>query len=199
MSKSQSKPKRRQSYHVFKRRTEENPDQPYERKCLVKQGTQRTTIGLTEEMIMQAYRQLGQADEQNCAGTVCVCKHRKKFNHPIGLLVDWHRNRVFIEEGTNKKGQGICRVYAHYDNIEELFDTKAGLQRLLARVRKEGTIEITLYPIKKGYHPRTGEPTHVSGPSGTKIGPREPRLIGGNLRLHNYLKGLNAPRYENAR
>lgn len=185
------KPKRQ--YHTFKRILPdmEPGDPPFEVKALILTPRAPVTITLTEADIMEAIRRDGQADSQNCGGAVCVTskENKKKFLHEVSPLVDWWRRRVYISAGTRKNGQAICYAYGHYDNIEELFDTEAGLKKLLRRVRKNGSIEINLYPVKKGYNPITGKPVRSGGPATVPGGAeRKPRLIGNELRLMNYLR-----------
>ncbi len=181
---------KRQMWHTFKRRLPDvDGEKQYARvKCLVKGGTAITTIYLTLAHIERALKEDGQADSQNCGGAFCVRGHKDRFNHPVGYFVDWWRKRVFIEEG-NERGAPRCRVYAHYDNVEELFDTDAGLIQLKRKVEKAGVkgYEITLYPVAPGKHPRTGKFTQSSGRPGTSGDHR--RVIGGELRFINALRG----------
>lgn len=176
---------RRRIYHIFKRKM---PDgEIFTKKCLEKPGTAITTIFLNLAMIDRAIKADGQGDAQNCAGAFCTREHRKSFGHSVGYLVDWWRSRVYIDEGNEKRD--VCRVYAHYDNTEELFDTDESLKRLRRKVEKAGPkgLEITLYPINTGKHPRTGKPTRPSGMRTASGEYRRP--IGAELRLINYVRG----------
>ncbi len=181
---------RKKIYHIYKRYAydAEVGDPPIVTKALVLNGTALVTIRLTEAIVREAISRNGQGDGQNCAGAVCVTKHKKLFGHDVLPLVDWWRNRVYLLEGQRANGQSVCRVYAHYDNIEELFDTEEGLKKLLRRIRKEGYIDITLYPLKKGKNSRTGEPIRPGTPNGESGEKRRPRKIGTELRVENVMR-----------
>jgi hypothetical protein len=183
------------TYHLFKRvmRDSEAGDPPWLMKARVLPASSKVTIRLTEQIIREAIQRNGQADSQNCAGAVCVIKQRRNFDHPVSGLVDWWRRRVFIAEPTNERnGKTNCRIYAHFDDVEELFDTPHGLKKLLNRVIDKGYIDITLYPIKKGKHPKTGKPTRPTGGVGSSGKKRQPRRVGDELRLFNYTRTRQA-------
>lgn len=182
-----AKKKVRAVYHTFKRRYQ-NPDgelEIFEVECRCKPGTTLAIIEVAAEGVRRALDLNGQADSQNCAGAVCLTRQKKAFNHPVMPLIDWWRRRVYIQDSPK-----TCRVYGHFDNIEELFDTDAGLRKLLKRIEKSGPIKVTLYPAKKGQDPRTGKPTKPGGPATIPGGEeRKPRLVGNELRLLNHLSG----------
>lgn len=188
--------KARKYYHTFKRMNDEG-DKFEIRALIVRPKTskekQTVEIALTEAMVEEAIRRNGQADGQNCGGAVCTRKHRHLFAHSVSGIVDWWRSRVFIlEDKPRKDGTSVCWEYAHYDKVEELFDTEAGLRKLLTRIRKRGPIQITLYPVKKrGFNPVTDQPI-MPGPPGPG-GSHKPRLYGSELRYYNFLRDKGAP------
>lgn len=189
--------KTRRHFHTFKRMNDDG--EKFEIKALIirpktPKEHQTVEIWLTAAMIEKAIRLNGQADGQNCGGAVCTKEHRHVFPHSVSGIVDWWRSRVFIlEEKPRKDGVHVCREYAHYDNVEELFDTEAGLRRLLKRVRKSGRIKLTLYPVvKRGFHPVTGAKFRSSTTHGTSGG-HKPRLVGSELRYYNYMRDKGAP------
>lgn len=177
----------RTQYHTFKRLMPYDDDAPpFTIKARIKHPKKPVTIRLDEPMILEAMRRDGQADGQNCAGAVCANKHKSLFSHPVSGLVDWWRSRVFIAEPLNRKtGKTNCWVYAHYDDVEELFDTEIGLTKLLKRVRSKDYIDITLYPVRTGIHPVTGKKQRPSGLGSTS---GQPRRVGNELRIFNYKK-----------
>jgi hypothetical protein len=177
--------KRRKRYHTFRR---ELPNgKLFEKTCLEKPGIGRVTIHLTVPMLDRAMKMDGQADSQNCGGSFCVSEQAECFKHPVGYLVDWWRSRVLIDEGHGRKP--VCRVYAHYDQTEELFDTD--FYRLRKKVERCGPVglALNLYPVRPGMNTKTGKPSH-SGPSGPS-GKRRPP-IGAELRLLSYLRARKA-------
>jgi hypothetical protein len=173
-------------YHTFKRRMPDRPEMIHTTKAIILGTTQAVTIRLTIEDVDRALALNGQADSQNCAGAVCVLNHADQFNHIVSSLVDWWRHRVYILGKQRRNGQNVCHVYAHYDNIEELFDTIAGLKKLKRRIAREGFIDITLHPVKHGISPKTGRTTHRPS-GGGKGGAHRGAMIGGDLRWMNYI------------
>jgi hypothetical protein len=194
---AKTKSKVRRSYHTFKRYLadhEAGDPPPIKVRALCLSGVSILTLVLTEPHIQEALRLLGQADGQNCAGGVCVKKHKKLFGHPVTGLVDWWKKFVYVHAGQNEKGREICYVYAHYDNIEALFDgTEADIRRLLRQAREKKGIKITLYPKKRGYHPRTGESLRVSKTSGNSGKNRKIQIVGNDLRFLNYMSAHAIP------
>ncbi len=195
MANRKAKAKTKKTYHIFRRRRKDTlpgEDTVSEHKCLVKRppSWDPVILPVTEQDIIEALERDGQADGQNCGGAVCVRKHANLFSHRVsGALVDWWRHRVYIYEGKPKRGAiPVCYEYAHYDKLEELFDTDAGLRKLLARIRRssERVIYVTLYPIRRGYNPRTGVRISSGNPEG---GAGSHRSIGADLRFENYVSG----------
>jgi hypothetical protein len=181
--------KAKKQYHIFKRRMRDS-DQLWETKAEILPAPSIVVIKLTVEHVREALRRNGQADTQNCAAAVCFQDHKGRFRHAVTGIVDWWRRRVYILEPMNKKtGKHKCRVYAHYDDVEELFDTDAGLKKLLQRLEAKGHMDITLYPIVKGKHPKNGTKLPPSGPSGPRGKVRQPRRMGDELRWLNYTQG----------
>ncbi len=192
---SKRKTKSKKTYHTFERRIR-NPipgtDPTRELKCVVKRppSWDPVILPVTEQEVLEALKLDGQADTQNCAGSICTQKHGKLFSHRVTSLVDWWRRRVYIYEGKPKRGaESVCYEYAHYDKVEELFDTDSGLKKLLNRIRKspERMITVTLYPIRRGYNPRTGDRVR-SGTPGGEPSPRR-RSKGAELRFENHVSG----------
>jgi hypothetical protein len=189
-----TKKKKRNVYHTFRRRL--SSGEIFRKRCLEKPGTALVTIFLTLADIDKALSMDGQADGQNCAGAVCTRspRHRDLFNHKVGYFIDWWRTRVYIDEDHLKRN--ICRVYAHYDQTEGLFDTKEGLIKLRKLVEKAGPhgLKITLYPVKPGHHARTGKPSSRSGPrvTGPGTGGGRRQIAGGELRYENYMRARMA-------
>jgi hypothetical protein len=185
--------KAKKQYHIFKRRQRDHDDEVLEIEALVRPGLSEVVIRLTVEHVREALRRNGQADTQNCAAGVCLPYYKDRFKHPVTGLVDWWRRRVYILE-PRKAGNKTrtCRVYAHYDDVEELFDTDAGLKKLLKRLEIKGYMDITLYPIKKGRHPVTQKKLSPSGPSGPSGKVRQPRRIGSDLRWYNHMMSKKA-------
>jgi len=161
-------------------------------KAMILNTTAMVTIRLTLADVERALKLDGQADSQNCAGAVCVIKHRDKFDHPVTSLVDWWRDRVYILGKQRSNGQNVCYCYAHHDNVEELFDTDKGLEKLKKKLEKTGFIDITLHPVKRGVSPKTGKPVHKRGPGPKRGGERRGAKIGGDLRYFNYITARKA-------
>lgn len=186
--------KSRTTYHSFKRRMDGDQDTPpFIIRARVRHPRRPVVIRLQESTIVEALKRNGQADGQNCAGAVCTLKHKALFGHPVSGLVDWWRSRVFIAGPPNPKtNKTDCWVYAHYDDVEELFDTEVGLKKLLKRVKEKGYIDITLYPVRNGIHPITGKRQRPSGPGSTSGQHKQPRRVGDELRIFNYTRARQA-------
>jgi hypothetical protein len=120
----------------------------------VKPGRLDFAIILTEADVLAAMRLKGYGDGQNCAGAVCTSRHSDVFPHPVSGHFDWVYNRVYVADRNDALGlPKNCVVYAHNNSsIAKLFDNKAGLKKLLARLRKYGPITIKLSPPV--YRPR---------------------------------------------
>ncbi len=137
---------------------------------------------------------MGRADGQNCAGGVCLRKSKRQLGYAASGMVDWWRKFVYVH--SELRGRDIAYVYAHYDSVEALFDGgETDLQKLLRRTRRRGAIKITLYPKKRGYHPRTGQSLKPAGNEGThsqkhRIGPR---AVGNELRFLNRMSAHAVP------
>ena len=176
-------------YHVFKRQDPRYPDDPpVIVRARVIRATSQVVIRLTKTIVEEAIKRDGQADTQNCAGAICVIKHKKLFAHPVTSWVDWYPYRVYIKHPTNEStGKTDCHVYAHKDQTDELMDTDAGLRKLLKKFDKREYIDIILHPVKKDTRKRTKS---YSGPSGKR------RPIGAELRYLNHISGRFAPKTE---
>lgn len=185
------KKKTRPNLHYFRRilPDAEPGDPPWQVAAQVKMATSSVAIKLTEGHIIEAMKRNGQADAQNCAGTMCINKQRHLFPHPTMPLVDWFYNRVFICEGIHRKtAKATCVVYAHYDKIAELFDTDEGLAKLLARIHKEGPIEIMLHPVP----PSSENRERNRPPRQPSDKPRKPRAVGSNLRMLTHMRAFSS-------
>lgn len=116
----------------------------------VKPAKQKVQIRLTEPHIMRALKLDGRGDAQNCAGAVCVKDDAGAFPHPFSGHVDWFHHRVYIADANNSIGlPKSCVAYRAVGmarRVATLFDSKAGLKKLLQMVRRDGAITVTLEP-----------------------------------------------------
>lgn len=122
----------------------------------VRPATKPVEIVLTEEHVRRAMKLNGHGDAQNCAGAVCVKSHSDAFPHGFSGHVDWLSNRVYVADANTSIGlPKTCVAYrlrGVAQKVAPLFDTKAGLQKLLDRVRRDGKLVLQLEPPT--YSPR---------------------------------------------
>jgi hypothetical protein len=122
-------------------------------KALVSRARKALSIVLTEDHVQRALARHGQGTTTHCAGALCAYDHRIDFaaaGVPSIGHMDWQRSRVFV--ATHKRADGLpakCVAYEHNSKVAHLFDTKAGLEKLLRRLQREGAITINLYPYRK--------------------------------------------------
>ena len=118
--------------------------------ALVTPAKKPVTLSLTEEHILKAIGQHGEGDSARCAGSVCVYDHKSSFPHQVVGYTDWWPTRVYIASKLDKYGlPSVAYVYEHQNKVDRLFDSEAGQQRLLKRVRKYGSISINLKPYRQ--------------------------------------------------
>jgi hypothetical protein len=113
----------------------------------VKPAHENVTLTLTEADVRGAIKRDGQGDAQNCAGAVCARRHGSVFPHSVSGHFDWLYQRLYVADRNTPAGlPKSCVAYAHNDPVAKLFDSKAGLNKLLARLRKHGPMQIKLSP-----------------------------------------------------
>lgn len=119
-----------------------------EAKAKVKAAKKAVELVLTDEHIKEAIRADGQGNTQKCAMAVCSRAHGNAFPHPFHF-VDWLYSRAYFVTKVHPETKlpAECVVYTHYDNIAPLFDTKAGMKKLLKQMEGHGGSKtINLYP-----------------------------------------------------
>jgi len=125
----------------------------------------RITIDLPH--IEQSLAMQGQGNTQKCAMAVCSRAHGDAFPHPV-LFVDWLYSRAYFVSKVHPETKlpSECVVYTHHDNMAPLFDTAAGMKKLLKVIKEKGPKVINLYPPVVRER-ETGRPT------GKKTGERQ--------------------------
>lgn len=152
--------------------------------AVVRPAKRKVEIHITQDHVLRALELKGQGNTQNCAGAICTRDHGDVLGH-AAYFVDWFESRVFIADKI--KGDGwpaSCIVYKHNDNVAKLFDTEAGMKKLLANIRKNGPKLVTLYPLKVNSHKGTLKQTQHRGSA--RDGSRKRaavRMSGANLRF----------------
>lgn len=119
-----------------------------EAKAKVKAAKKAVALVLTDDHIRQAIRSDGQGNTQKCAMAVCSRAHGSSFPHPFHF-VDWLYSRAYFVTKVHPETKlpTECVVYTHYDNIAPLFDTKAGMKKLLKQIEDNGGNKtINLHP-----------------------------------------------------
>jgi hypothetical protein len=105
------------------------------------------SIVLTENDILEGMKRKGYGDGANCAGAICAGRHSDYFPHKISGHFDWLDRRFYVADRNDAIGlPKSCVAYAHCDSVAKLFDSQAGLKKLLARVREDGPLTIRLTP-----------------------------------------------------
>lgn len=110
-------------------------------------GHKKIELVLTKEHIERSVRDGGQGNTQKCAMAVCSKEHRAAFGHDF-VYVDWLDTKAYFVTETKNGLPSKCIVYAHHDNVAPLFDTKAGMKKLLKDIEANGPKVIKLYPPK---------------------------------------------------
>lgn len=113
----------------------------------VKAARAEVELVLTKEHVEKSLAMGGQGNTQKCAMAVCSKEHGLAFPHPFEY-VDWLYNRAYFVTKTKDGMPAECVVYTHHDNIAPLFDTRAGMKKLLATLKEKGSKTIKLYPPK---------------------------------------------------
>jgi len=119
-----------------------------EAKAKVKAAKKPVELDLTAPHIREAIANDGQGNTQKCAMAVCSRAHGSAFPHPF-YFVDWLYSRAYFVTKVHPETKlpTECVVYTHHDNIAPLFDTKAGMKKLLKDIEeKGGSRTIKLYP-----------------------------------------------------
>lgn len=115
--------------------------------AIVVPGRKNIELVLTKEHIAKSLRDNGQGNTQKCAMAVCSKEHRESFGHDF-IYVDWLDTKAYFVTETKNGLPSKCIAYAHHDNVAPLFDTKAGMRRLLKEIEEKGPKTIKLYPPK---------------------------------------------------
>lgn len=114
----------------------------------VRPARQEVEIELTKEHIQKSIAMGGQGNTQLCAMAVCSREHGDAFSHSFEF-VDWLYSKAYFVTKTKDGLPSECVVYTHHDNIAPLFDTKAGMRKLLKNIEENGSRTIKLYPPRK--------------------------------------------------
>jgi hypothetical protein len=146
--------------HIFRFRMPDGEILPSP--AAVTNAKKHVEIALHEDHVIRAIKAHGQGDPSNCAGAACATAHSHFFPHEFSG-VEWIDTRAYFI--TKKKG-GLpveAIVYEHHDNVAKLFDSPAGLKRLLAEIRKNGPKTISLYPVQQSFSGGRNAPSKKDG------------------------------------
>jgi hypothetical protein len=140
-----TKTSRRSPRHAFLFRV--GSQEPSKVWANVKAARSAVSITLTEDDVLRAAQRKGFGDAANCAGALCVYRHSDSFPHAVSGHFDFLERRLYVSDRNDAIGlPKSCVAYSHNDPVAKLFDSKAGLQKLLARLRKNGPMVIRLSP-----------------------------------------------------
>lgn len=131
--------------HTFRFKVENG--EVIEARAIVMPGKRNIELVLTAEHIKKSIQLNGQGNTQKCAMAVCSKEHRASFDHNF-VYVDWLDSKAYFVTETKNGLPSKCIAYSHHDNVAPLFDTKAGLRKLLADIEQKGPRTIKLYPPK---------------------------------------------------
>ncbi len=170
-----TKTSRRSPRHAFLFRV--GSQEPSKVWATVKAARSEVSVTLTEDDALRAAQRKGFGDAANCAGALCVNRHSASFPHAVSGHFDFLDRRLYVSDRNDAIGlPKSCVAYSHNDPVAKLFDSRAGLQKLLARLRKNGPITIKLSPPT--YEQResggtrnkgTSAPRRKSGAQGHKL------------------------------
>lgn len=138
-------------------------------------GRHTVTLELTTKDIEESLALDGIGNSMTCAMATSCKRQRNQFPHPTLGPIDWLYKTCFVATKRDKNGKITeCVKYEHRDDVAKLFDTTAGLKKLLRRAYENGgSIEVRLIPArdrrgessKGGNVPKTGKrstPTKMS-------------------------------------
>lgn len=131
--------------HTFRFKVETGEVIPAKAKVVA--ASKSVDLVLTEAHVLKSLRDGGQGNTQKCAMAVCSKDHRQAFGHDF-IYVDWLDSKAFFVTETKNGLPSKCIAYSHHDNVAKLFDTTAGLKKLLAEIRNNGPKVIKLHPPK---------------------------------------------------
>lgn len=125
--------------------------------ALVIYAEEPVSADLTADHVRESIRLKGVGDTQTCSMAICCTSQAGRFPHRVTGDVEWYYSRAFV--GSKLDADGFvaeCYVYGHHDNIAKFQDTKAGQQKLLAELLRDGDRTVNLMPLSKvqrGSHP----------------------------------------------
>jgi len=131
--------------HTFRFKVENG--EVIEAPAVVVPGRRNVELVLTADHIKKSVKLGGQGNTQKCAMAVCSKEHRDSFGHDF-IYVDWLDTKAYFVTETKNGLPSKCISYTHHDNVAPLFDTKAGLKKLLKEIEENGPKVIKLYPPK---------------------------------------------------
>lgn len=183
-------------YHPFEFTRPAMPgieEQTFKIKCRVVLARQAVNLTLEEEDIVNSIKADGVGNTQLCAMAMCARRQKHDFPHPYEGYIDWYYSTAYVVSKRSKEtGLPIeCVKYEHHDGVARLNDSAKGQRTLLAKVKKEGGIEIRLVPPRQ----RIGE--SKKGGTGRVTGERSARSglgSGSNLRFAVALAGRILPK-----
>lgn len=129
--------------HTFRFKVENG--EVIEAPAVVVPAKRNVELVLTADHINKSIKLGGQGNTQKCAMAVCSKEHRDSFGHDF-IYVDWLDSKAYFVTETKNGLPSKCIVYTHYDNVAPLFDTRAGLSKLLKEIEAKGPKVIKLYP-----------------------------------------------------
>lgn len=129
--------------HTFRFKVENG--EVIEAPAIVVPGKRDVHLTLTADHIKKSVKLRGQGNTQKCAMAVCSKEHRDSFGHDF-IYVDWLDTKAYFVTETKNGLPSKCIVYAHHDTVAPLFDTRAGLNKLLKEIEEKGPKVIKLYP-----------------------------------------------------
>jgi hypothetical protein len=127
-----------------------NGPQMLKQQAKVVLGRKHVDLKLSTKDIEESLALDGVGNSMMCAMSQSCKRQRNQFPHPTLGPIDWLYKTCFVATKRNAQGQITeCVKYEHRDDIAKLFDTTAGLKKLLRRAYDNGGyIEIHLIPAR---------------------------------------------------
>jgi len=151
--------------------------QPITVPTVTRPAKKAVTLTLTAEHVQKAIDLRGVGTTTECAMALCSFAHRDSFPHVVNGHIEWTLRRAYVVEKLKGGLPATSVAYDHHESIvldgkrtsiARLNDSYGGQRRLLAWLKANGPLDVTLRPPPAHQPPRNR--VHVK-----RTGPVKPR------------------------
>jgi hypothetical protein len=167
----------KQHKHLFSFRLE-LPDgtfHNFSHKAVVKTPVKAVRVPLKAAYAEKALDNHGCGNTQLCAVSTAIANNAHLFPHKVLGIVDFHSRTAFVASKRKKDGTITeCYRYLHSDDIADRNDTPGELKKLIADLKANGQMYVTL-------RPRLRNDRTKKGGTGKRDGSRSSQSMGGGF------------------